>query len=179
VSVYGTGSCNLKLRGFSRKYVSPHYSLPRRFRILSYQGLCWRICLPAPQILQRRNPYLRSGYAPSSPHRNCSRCRNFNRLAISFAFRLHLRTRLTLIRLTLIRNPWTYGEAVFHRLYRYLCLHFLFWPLHHSSRYGFDAIRMLPYNSCLKGRVLSFGTILDARLFSALNHSTSELLRTL
>jgi hypothetical protein len=28
-------------------------------------------------------------------------------------------------------------------------------------------------------RVLIFGTMLDARLFSVLNHSTSELLRTL
>ena len=55
-----------------------------------------------------------------------SRRRNINLLSISYPFRVCLRTRLTLIRLTLIRKPWTYGDRVFHSIYRYLCLHFLF-----------------------------------------------------
>lgn len=53
------------------------------------------------------------------------RCRNINLLAIGFALRLILRTGLTLIRLTLIRNPWVFGGGVFHPSYRYLYLHFL------------------------------------------------------
>ena len=53
------------------------------------------------------------------------RCRNVDLLAIGFALRLILRTGLTLIRLTLIRNPWVFGEGVFHSFYRYSYLHFL------------------------------------------------------
>lgn len=54
-----------------------------------------------------------------------SRYRNINLFAISFPFRVRLRTGLTLIRLTLIRNPWIFGVEVFHFNYRYLYLHFL------------------------------------------------------
>ena len=38
---------------------------------------------------------------------------------------------------------------------------------------------MLPYQYVLKGLFLSFGVQFDARLFSAQERSTSELLRTL
>nr|AOE06581.1 hypothetical protein [uncultured bacterium]AOE07908.1 hypothetical protein [uncultured bacterium] len=33
--------------------------------------------------------------------------------------------------------------------YRYLCLHFLFCTLQHTSQYTFNANRMLPYRSLL------------------------------
>ena len=62
------------------------------------------------------------------------RCSNIKLLVISIAFRLSLSPRLTLIRLTLIRNPEFFGEEVSHLLYRYLCLHLLFQPLHGGSR---------------------------------------------
>ncbi len=55
-----------------------------------------------------------------------SRFRNINLISIGCPYRVHLRIRLNLIRLTLIRNPWSFGEEVFHFLNRYLCLHFLF-----------------------------------------------------
>ncbi len=45
--------------------------------------------------------------------------RNINLFAIAYAFRPRLRDRLTLSRLALLRNPWAYGERVFHPLYRY------------------------------------------------------------
>ena len=67
--------------------------------------------------------------------------------AIGIALRLSLRTRLTLIRLALIRKPWSCGGRVSRPPYRYLCLHLLFHTLHHSSRYNFDANGMLPYRS--------------------------------
>ena len=57
--------------------------------------------------------------------------------AIGCAVRLRLRARLTLIRLALIRNPWSYGEGVSRPLYRYLYLHLLFHYLQHSSRKTF------------------------------------------
>ena len=49
--------------------------------------------------------------------------------AIGIAVRLILRTRLTLIRLALIRKPESFGEEVSHLLYRYLYLHLLFQKL--------------------------------------------------
>jgi hypothetical protein len=54
------------------------------------------------------------------------RLRNINLIPIDYAFRPRLRGRLTLRRLTLRRNPWTFGENVFHILCRYLCQHSLF-----------------------------------------------------
>ena len=52
--------------------------------------------------------------------------------------RVRLRTRLTLIRLALIRNPWTSGVRVSHPHCRYLCLHLLFHTLQQTSRFTFN-----------------------------------------
>ena len=52
-----------------------------------------------------------------------SRPTNINVVPIDYAFRPRLRGRLTLLRLTLSRNPWTSGEGVSHSLYRYSCQH--------------------------------------------------------
>ena len=60
--------------------------------------------------------------------------------SIGIALRLSLRSRLTLIRLALIRNPWSFGEEVFHPLYRYLYLHLLFHPLQQGSPLIFNAV---------------------------------------
>ena len=57
--------------------------------------------------------------------------------SIGYAVRLRLRARLTLIRLALIRNPWSFGERGSRPLYRYLYLHLLFHHLQHSSRNTF------------------------------------------
>ena len=59
--------------------------------------------------------------------------------SIGFAVRLSLRSRLTLIRLALIRNPQSSGEEVSHPLYRYLYLHLLFQTLQCVSQHAFDA----------------------------------------
>lgn len=59
---------------------------------------------------------------------------NINVVPIDYAFRPRLRGRLTLLRLTLSRNPWTFGEGVSHPLYRYSCQHSHFRYLHRSSR---------------------------------------------
>ena len=65
--------------------------------------------------------------------------------AIRSASRLPVRSRLTLIRLALIRNPWSFGEGVSRPLYRYLYLHLLFPNLQRVSRHAFDGVGMLPY----------------------------------
>ena len=88
---------------------------------------------------QRTIPSVRGPYATSSPHRSMSKYRNINLLSIDYPSRVCLRTRLTLIRLTLIRKPKSIGGQVSHLPYRYLCLHLLFQTLHNTSRYCFDA----------------------------------------
>src|SRR5699024_7390254 len=92
-------------------------------------------------------PSVGVAYASSSLRRSPYQYRNINRLSIEITFRLILRARLTLIRLTLIRKPWSCGGRVSRPPYRYLCLHLLFHTLHNSSRYYFNANGMLPYRS--------------------------------
>ena len=82
------------------------------------------------------------------------------------------------MRVTSIRNPWSYGDDVFHIVYRYLCLHLLFCWLHGFSQNRFYTAECSPTFRPL-GRNQSFGEVFDARLFSAQERSTSELLRTL
>ena len=59
---------------------------------------------------------------------------NINVVPIDYAFRPRLRGRLTLLRLTLSRNPWSFGEGVSHSLYRYSCQHSHFRYLQEPSR---------------------------------------------
>ena len=60
--------------------------------------------------------------------------RNINLISIDYGFRPRLRCRLTLRGLTLRRNPWIFGDEVFHFVYRYLCQHSHFWYLQDPSR---------------------------------------------
>ncbi len=59
---------------------------------------------------------------------------NINVVPITYAFLPRLRGRLTLLRLTLSRNPWSFGEGVSHPLCRYSCQHSHFRYLQGSSR---------------------------------------------
>ena len=72
------------------------------------------------------------------------RFRNINLIPIDYAFQPHLRSRLSLRRLTLRRNPWTFGENVSHILYRYLCQHSHFRYLQQTSRFTFTGLRNAP-----------------------------------
>ena len=71
--------------------------------------------------------------------------------SIGCALRLCLRSRLTLIRLALIRNPWSYGGEVSRLPYRYLYLHLLFRGLQQGSRLTFDGYRNAPLPISHKG----------------------------
>ena len=59
---------------------------------------------------------------------------NIDCIPIDYAFRPRLRDRLTLRRLTLRRNPWTFGDSVFHTVCRYSCQHSHFCNLQELSR---------------------------------------------
>ena len=63
-----------------------------------------------------------------------TRLRNINRIPIDYPLRARLRGRLTLLRLALSRNPWSFGERVSHPLYRYSCQHSHFRYLQEPSR---------------------------------------------
>ena len=150
VSVSGTGGNYLKLRGFSWKFAYGRYPFVRRLTVLSgfstFGGFSCRMYTYA---LQRTIPSVRRPITTSSPHRSNCQYRNINLSSIGISFRINLRARLTLIRLTLIRKPGSFGVPVFHRDYRYLCLHLLFQPLQHTLRYTFAATGMLPYDPLL------------------------------
>ena len=147
VSVCGTGFDGLELSGFSRKPDYPRYRRPRRFAVLSgfstYPGFAWDTYTYA---LQRTIPSVRGGVTSPSPRRNHQKYGNINPLSIGIPLRVSLRPRLTLIRLALIRKPWSFGGRVSHPPYRYLCLHLLFRKVHRISQYGFAPAGMLPYH---------------------------------
>ena len=104
-------------------------------------------------------------------------CWNINQLPIGFAFRLHLRGRLTLPGLSLDRNPWVFGERVFHPLYRYSRQHSHFHTLQGRSRFPFAAYGTLPYP--VPKHCYGFGIVLSPAIFTAQDNLTSELLRFL
>ena len=105
--------------------------------------------------------------------------RNLDLLSIGVAFRLALRARLTLIRRTLIRNPWPCGVGDFRPHCRYLCLHLLFRPLHRGSRLRLRRGRNAPLPTAPCGAAPRLRRRAYARSLSTPARSTSELLRTL
>ena len=84
-------------------------------------------------------------------------------------------TRINLASETLdLRGTW------FSHVLRYSCRHSHFCQLHSSSRSSFYADRTLPYQSSPKGDNFAASVAgLSPGIFSAQNHLTSELLRTL
>ena len=116
--------CRVPSTSFSQ---APWYALPVhlcRFRVRSDGGL-----FPgtSEQPFQSHKEELPSRSVTSSWPRN------INVVPIAYAFRPRLRGRLTLLRLALSRNPWTFGESVSHTLYRYSCQHSHFSYVHHLS----------------------------------------------
>jgi hypothetical protein len=130
--------CRVPSTQFSQ---APWYALPVhlcRFRVRSDGGL-----FPGPaQPPDQSDKVERHLQAVTS-----SWPRNINLVPIDYAFRPRLRGRLTLLRLTLSRNPWTFGESVSHTLYRYSCQHSHFPALQHTLRCTFTALGTLRYHS--------------------------------
>ena len=131
--------CRVPSTSFSQ---APWYALPAhlcRFRVRSslmelFPGTS---SLPA-QSVQHRQP---------TSSVTTIRFRNINLIPIDYGFRPHLRGRLTLLRLTLSRNPWAFGDSVSHTVYRYSCQHSHFRYLHKTSRLCFTGLRnaLLPH----------------------------------
>ena len=96
-----------------------------------------------------------------------SRPRNINLVPIDYGFRPRLRGRLTLRRLALHRNPWTFGGSVSHTPCRYSCQHSHFRYLQHTSRYTFTGLRNAPLLLARKCKSTASVHILSPGTFSA------------
>ena len=103
--------------------------------------------LPAPPLPTRFNVLFRQHAGVSLLRLHVTPSGSNGMLTVSSigcALRLFLRSRLTLIRLALIRNPWSCGEGVSRPLCRYLYLHLLFRYLQQGSRLTFSDCRNAP-----------------------------------
>ena len=159
---------------------------------LHEQRIFLQVCLPALSAQPKprgtvgfQSPYVLQPSLPSDGGSVTSRSPSFlhceywniNQFSIGFASRLLLRSRLTLIRLTLFRNPWVYGVNI--SIFIVVTYAYIFFSRRSSKPHGSPSTLtgMLPYHALT--RVLSFGGSFDARSSSTHHRSTSELLRTL
>ena len=147
VSVSGTGRHGLKLSGFSREPPSPRCPPGRSLAVLSRLSTLRVLDYGRYTFaLKPAIPSAGGGSGPPSPLRSHDGYGNINPSSVGQpAFQLaSLRPRLTLIRLALIRKPWSSGVRVFHPHCRYSCLHLLFRTLQRASRRTFGAVRNAP-----------------------------------
>src|SRR5207247_7655850 len=76
--------------------------------------------------------------------------RNINLLSIAYAFRPRLRSRLTLRRLALLRNPWAFGGGVSHASFVTRASILTSQPFTSVLRRRFAGLRMLLFTSVLR-----------------------------
>ena len=150
------------LRGFSRKSVYAFYQFGRSLLVLlGFSRVCGFAYTPYTYAFQRAIPSARgSSRSPSSLH-NSRWHGNLNPFSIGFAFRLILRTRLTLGGLTSPRNPWVIGGRGSHPSF---ATHVRICACLSSSiphRIPSPVETMLPYHSFTTIRC--FGDVLEPR----------------
>ena len=116
--------CRVPSTSFSQ---APWYALPVhlcRFRVRSDGGLFPGTAQQPPQSDKGElHPRSVTSSWPGT----------INPVPIDYASRPRLRGRLTLLRLALSRNPWTFGEGVSHPLCRYSCHHSRWRSLHRMA----------------------------------------------
>ena len=107
VSVYGTGDYMVKLSGFSRRRDYVHYQIDPKVALYYQVRLSWRTSLPQ-SLSTLFNRLFRQSAALSLPRLRIALIVSNGILTVSsigLPQRVNLRTRLTLIRLALIRKP--------------------------------------------------------------------------
>ena len=165
--------------GFSWEPVYRLYHFARRLCVLSGSASVAYFTtadLPTPFNGLFRQPAAVSLLRPRFTHTPSNGM--FTVSAIRSASRLPVRSRLTLIRLALIRNPWSFGEgflAPFIVTYTYICFSQISSVSHgtHSTTWECSPTD-LPLRQVPQLRYRTY-----ARLLSTQSRSTSELLRTL
>ena len=146
-------NCRVPSASFSQ---APGYALPVhlcRFRVRSMWGL-----FPGTPSLPSESNNLGQLTEFVTTHWPT----NINVVPIDYAFRPRLRDRLTLRRLTLRRNPWTFGDSVSHTVCRYSCQHSHFRYLQRPSRVLLRRLTERSATARLR-RTLSFGSWLEPR----------------
>ena len=118
---------------------APWYTLPDHLCRFRVRSICRGYFLG--QLGCQLNP-IRTDNVRHPSH--ICRPTNINVVPIGYAFRPYLRGRLTLRRLALRRNPWSFGERVSHPLCRYSCQHSHFRYLQQTSRFTFTGLRNAP-----------------------------------
>ncbi len=128
--------CRVPSTPFSQ---APWYTLPDhlcRFRVRSIR---WGYFLEP--LRSQTNP-IRTDNLRDPSH--TTRPTNINVVPIDYPLRARLRGRLTLLRLALSRNPWSFGDSASHTVYRYSCLHSHFRYLHSPLPDCFNGLRNAP-----------------------------------
>ena len=154
VSVYGTGRDALDGRMIFSQVCLPALSaLPK---------LCGTVGFQSPYALQRGLPSPRGCVTPRSHAPLHHECRNINRLAIRFASRLLLRSRLTLIRLTLFRKPGVFGVNI--SIFIVVTYAYIFFSRRSSKPRGSPSTLtgMLPYHACCHASKASAAVLMPA-----------------
>ena len=171
VSVSGTGSKRAPHAAFLGSMEST--SLCARKHVLISSRNCHRVCVY--RLLRRLptglNRYPLPGWPillrPCLLQRLSYWCRNINLLAIDYAVRPRLRSRLTLGGRAWPRNPWDFGGQDSHLSYRYSCLHLHFCTLQPPSSVDLHCKQNAPLPLF---RVRSFGIQLSPGTSSAQVH---------
>ena len=145
VSVSSTGSIKINDSGFSWEPVYLHIALCKHLAYYQVQLRGW-ICLPLSTSTPFNHLFRQvAGVSLLRPHFSLHASNGILTVSsICIAIRLSIRPRLTLIRLTLIRKPWSFGVRVSHPHCRYLYLHLLFHTLQLSSPTTFNAVWNAP-----------------------------------
>ena len=107
-----------------------------RFRVRSIRGSYFLGLLRGPT-----NPIRSNNFRDPS---HTTRPTNINVVPIDYPLRARLRGRLTLRRLALRRNPWSFGERASHPLCRYSCQHSHFRYVHGRLPSRFTRLRNAP-----------------------------------
>ena len=139
MSVYGTGRFALHEALIFLQACLPALSVcPKTHGTVGFQspyGLQPSIPSDGGSVTPRSQLFLQSEY------------RNINRFSIRFASRLLLRSRLTLIRLTLFRNPGVFGVNI--SIFIIVTYAYIFFSARSSRPHGPPSTlsRMLPYHA--------------------------------
>jgi hypothetical protein len=121
-------------------YATPHFTGAAPTRLPQDDHRLGSPSLPRPPIGQTRTTWYR----------------NINLLAIDYAFRPRLRSRLTLSRRTLLRNPWAIGGGDSHPSFVTYAGILTSQASTAGFRRRFAGQRTLPYHAC-RARIRSFG----------------------
>ena len=158
---FGTGTWNLP-RGFSRRFGVR--DSPALSQLASHLGLCG-------SAFHWSHPYMLTAGQPSPATPSLPRPPigqtiptwhgNINPLAIDYAFRPRLRSRLTLSRRTLLRKPWTIGGGDSHPSFVTHASILTSEASTAGSPRRFTGIGTLSYRALARTR--SFGTMLEPR----------------